>query len=471
MKLKLEELFVGLITEKPFYGRLVSGLQRIARPGLKTMAVGIRSRRLTFFYDPAFLDTLSYRSALFILEHELLHLVLDHIPRNLEVLARCTSDLERRKAAHVANIAMDAAVNPLLRSNVGFAETEAATVAMMRAARAERGDLSEDRRDGMVLPEKYDLPEDGTYELYQWMLASRLKDQDVGDGPSHAIWIDDDLQGDGDGEGEGTGSPSTNGQGKGNIPSLARVSSDMLMTEAAALRDEIKEHLRKVVRALGSSGRGTLPGNLSEWLETYLADPIIPWWTIFATRARMSRVAKSHRSVQVQNRTLLALSEEDASIIPAPGRVRDQAWRVFLYVDTSGSMSSESLQIVKSELEHMLAVDEGMEIRYMQGDTTTQLDVVLKTGDKIPGQMEGRGGTDFDAYFLHMQQYVGVDEKTPDIVIVYTDGYAPGVQPDSRLPPEIPVVWLVTPSHSAHLENEGYGEVIVCDPAHNKRYG
>lgn len=247
------------------------------------------------------------------------------------------------------------------------------------------------------------------------------------------------------------------------------MSSDELLSLAHRVREQLKQTLRSVVRSMGGIGRGTLPSGVEEWLDAYLAEPIVPWWEIFATRAKMSRTSKHRRSVAMPNRMLLALAEEDTCIIPTPGRVRDKAWRVFLYVDTSGSMSTESLEIVKNELQHMLAVDENMEIRYMQGDAATHLDVVLHSGDEIPGQMVGRGGTDFDAYFIHMKKYTEDEGKSPDIVVVYTDGYAPPPAVENRLPQDVPVLWLVTPEH-AHDFNDGYGEVIVCDPAHNERY-
>ena len=183
----------------------------------------------------------------------------------------------------------------------------------------------------------------------------------------------------------------------------------------------------------------------------------------------MSRASKLRRTVATPNRVLLGLAEEDDRVIPLPGRARDRSWRVFLFVDTSGSMATRSLEIVQSELHHMLSADENMEIRYMQGDCEVHLDVVLKTGDAIPGQMLGRGGTDFNTYFKYMWQYAKEDDKAPDIVVVFTDGYAPAVTQDNRLPAEIPVIWLVTPKHSSHIA-EGYGEIIVCNDAHNEHY-
>jgi predicted metal-dependent peptidase len=164
---------------------------------------------------------------------------------------------------------------------------------------------------------------------------------------------------------------------------------------------------------------------------------------------------------------MMAMAEEDASIIPALGLIRDPCYRVFFCVDTSGSMNEESLRIAASELTHLLRADEDMEVRYIQGDADVHYDKVFHSGDTIPGDVVGRGGTDFDAYFQHMAQYVRDDETCPDLVIVYTDGYAPEVAHHNKLPPDIPVIWLLTPRGSPP---ENYGEVITCDPSHNNLY-
>jgi predicted metal-dependent peptidase len=480
MKLKLSEFFIYLIQKKSFYGRLASSLERVARPGMGTLAVGIREGRAVLFYDPEFIGALPFKSASFALEHELLHLMLDHIPRYLELLALCPTELDRAKAAKVFNIAMDCAINTMLRKHEGFDEIEQF---MKDRIKAQYPDAEDSPRNGMCLPEKWDLPLEGSFEFYQWSLMRKVKVIDLSKllgGTDHSMWTDGEKGEEnpeqtcpGDGQGDGQGNDGKGDQDpKGMVfggSTFKDMTSDELLSQAHRIREQLKQTMRSVVRSMGGIGRGTLPGGLEEWLEAYLADPIVPWWEIFSTRAKMSRTSKHRRSVAQPNRMLLALAEEDVCIIPTPGRVRDKAWRVFLYVDTSGSMSSESLEIVKSELQHMLAVDENMEIRYMQGDAATHMDVVLHSGDEIPKEVVGRGGTDFDAYFIHMSQYVKDDAKSPDIVVVYTDGYAPSVDKKNRLPQEIPVLWLVTPHHSEHF-HEGYGEIIVCDPSHNDRY-
>lgn len=503
MNLNLGEFFIHMITKKNFYGRLASSLERRLKKGLGTLAVGIRDGRAILYYDTSFLEDLSLNAGTFALEHEMLHLVLDHIPRYLELLAVQPTKEARAKAATVYNIAMDCAINTMLRNHEGFNDIELHLKSKARKAHeaaCERAQEAADKagkeftpppfdeeKAGMCLPEKFDLPMEGSFESYQYLLMQKVKLQTITinfTGNSHDFW----TKSDGDGQGKGQKGKPGQGKGKGqkgdqqgqgqdgdgggftfDISSLGEMSTEEMMQAAHEIRESIKDTLRETVRSCGGVGRGVLPGNLEEWLEVYLAPPIVPWWEIFSTRARMSRASKIKRTVQTPNRALLALAEEDDQIIPCPGRMRDRSWRIFLMVDTSGSMSTDSLEIVKSELHHMLQADESMELRYMQGDSAVHFDVVLKTGDEIPGQMVGRGGTDFDAYFVHMRQYLDDSQKAPDLVVVYTDGYAPPVAVDNRLPADIPVIWLVTPEYSDHF-HEGYGEVIVCDPEHNDRH-
>lgn len=439
MQLNISEFFVYLLQRKSFYGRMAAALNRVCKPGLGTMAVGVHKGRVTLFYDPEFVGKIGFGAAMFVLEHEILHLALDHIPRYLELLGHCADDKEKTKGRAVFNIAADCAINSLLRDHKHFNDAEEFTKQLV-ADKLEAGEKIPEGA-GMCLPEKYDLPDRLSFEAYQFMLMQRVNVTEVTIS-MHDLW-------------EGELDPNA--------------TSDALAGEAQRLREQLKQALRNTMKSIGGNGRGLLPAGVEEFLSEYLADPIIPWWEVFATRAKTSKTSKFRRSVTVPNRALLALSEEDDGIIPAPGRIRDKSWRVFLMVDTSGSMSTESLEIVKSELQHMLRADEGMELRYMHGDADVHFDVLLKPGDEIPAAVYGRGGTCFDSYFKYMGKYAVDDSARPDIVVVYTDGYAPAINPDNRLPEDIPVIWLVTPQHAKEMA-QGYGEIIVCDPSHNGLY-
>jgi predicted metal-dependent peptidase len=441
--LTIGQYMLWLLSARPFYGSLATSLNRVCKPGMGTMAVGVDNGKISLFYDPEFIKEIDMGAATFILEHEMLHLALDHIPRYLELLSHLPEEA-RERARPVFNVAADCAINSLLRGNRHFQAAEDFTKAHVAKVLAEKGEPPPKAGDGgMCLPEKYGLKDLQSFESYQFALMQRVKVIKF-NLTTHDLW-GGDLDGD--------------------------QTADSLMGDANRLREQLKRTLRQAMQHAGSTDRGLLPGGVEEFLSEYLADPVIPWYEVFVTRAKTSKAAKYKRSVTTPNRSLMALSEEAPDIIPFPGRIRDKSWRVFLMVDTSGSMSTESLEIVKSELQHMLRADEGMELRYMQGDAAVHFDVLLKPGDEIPAQMCGRGGTEFNAYFQFMGKYCLDDSSRPDIVVVYTDGYAPPVDSKYYLPQDIPVLWLVTPQHAKEMADHYPGsEVIVCDPSHNSLY-
>ena len=441
MRLSISEFVVHLLKKRGFYGRLAASLSRVSRPGLGALAVGVRGGRLSLFYDPEYVDAIDMAAAMYMIEHELLHLALDHVPRYIELIARYSEE-DRLKADFVMGVAADLAVNSLLRNN----PNRAAAVAFQRKWILDHLEPGESMgpNEGLHMPEHFNLPKDLSFEEYVELL---MKQVDVIKIPlsNHSLWDGDSGEGDGDKGGAGKLTESRVGL-------------------AHHLRDQIKPLLRQAMAADGGKSRGLLPGSVEEFLMHYLAEPIVPWWEVFASRAKATKLAKARRSLSVPNRTLLAVSEQDDAIIPSPGRTKDRSWKVVFARDTSGSVPSEEARIAINELHHMLMVDEAMEIRSIDFDAAVQRDILLKPGDKIPTNIVGRGGTDFDAPFAHLLQYYGNESTEPDIIVIHTDGYAPPVSEENRPPLHIPVVWLVTPQHASNFD--GLGEVIVCDPAH-----
>lgn len=455
MNLTLSQFFTYLLSEKNFYAMVANRLKRIMVPGLGTMAVGVRGGRMVLMADPEFVSKVSLGFGVWAVEHELGHVIWDHIPRFLELLSKLPAEGEvRDRAEAIYKIAMDCADNTLLRNDKYFPAAQEGMKALCavkleeaKAAGLAPPEEALDPDAGLVLPTKYNLPEDSSFEFYMNELMNRKEDcrqsQTLRLGGIHVFWIDTEEAADTDAQGIKT--------------------SDELQGLAQQLRSQIKQVLRSAVDECRKA-RGTIPAECAEWLSDFLADPIIPWWDMLTNRIQATKRVRFDRGISRPNRPLMAMAEEDTSIIPAIGLERDPRFRVFFMVDTSGSMATESLQIALSELTHLLRCDEDMEVRYIQGDAEVHFDQLFHSGDTLPVEVIGRGGTDFDSYFEYMAQYIRDDDTCPDLVIVYTDGYAPDVSVENRFPPEIPVIWLLTPNGRAP---EDYGEVIVCDPDHN----
>ena len=456
MNLSLTDFFTHLLSEKNFYAHYLNYLQRIEAPGIGTMAVGIYNYRMALFYDPDFIRRATLRLGVFGTEHEVIHVILNHIGRYLRLLAQVTDPEERRIAQAVMNIAVDCAANSLLRRNrKNFDKIEADFRDLIQA---KNPDAPLPKDAGMVLPEKYDLPDGHSFEFYQRELMKQVKAM-----PKDKL--DAFLRAAEDALGESHNRWKICGP-DGEEADVDTASAQELESLADQINAQTKSLLKKVV-ADHKREHGTIPAEIVEVVNSALADPIIPWWDVFTTRISATKRSKPDRGISRPNRPLLGMAEEDPMIMPAIGRTRDPRYRVFFYVDTSGSMSTESLYIAISELNHMLRADDDLEVRYMQGDCFTHSDEVYRSGDTIPCDVKGRGGTDFNEYFRYMGQYFGNDETEPDLIIVYTDGYAPKVERQNRLPYETPLIWLLTKEHAtSHID--GYGEAIVCDPMHNQ---
>jgi predicted metal-dependent peptidase len=457
MKISLSEAFTYLVGERHFYATVANALQRVSSPGLGTMGVGIHKGRIVLVYDPVFIERLSLPAFIWFLEHEMVHLVMDHIPRYHQLLSELRGAEERERADCVYKIAADCAANELIRTSPHFPiaqEEMRAFILERKRAKNPRAVLHD--RDGLILPELFGLPRGRSFEFYQYeLMKDRAPELEVLDlasveeaVASHGLWLDPS-------DAQQSGAPLTSAELKGL---------------AEQLRAQVKHLLRKVINDFNKE-RGIIPGEIREWLGEYLAEPIMPWWEILTTRIQASRHAKVQRGIERPNRSLSAMVEEDPEIIATIGVTRDMSYRIIFVEDTSGSMDATSLRIGLSELEHLMRADDGIEVRFLQGDAAVTFDNVFGGGDTLPREVLGRGGTDFDSYFTYMAKYLDSAETAPDVVVVFTDGCAPAVRPELRLPPEVPVIWLLTEKHQGkHLQTAGYGEVIVCDRDHNRMW-
>lgn len=466
MNLTVSELLLAFLQDRSFAGRVANALPHVSQPGLGTMAIGLYNGRITLFTDPEFVKRVSLQFGHFCMEHEILgHYSNAHIPRFIEFLSRFPNPEDKLRARNVFQVAVDCATNSLLRRTKHFDTADKEMLAYSKWKDPETAHLiPEDLKGGLILPERFALEPDKSLE---WYLAELMKRTGLGQ-PRRTIdqeefyeWLVEMLTQYGDG----------NHDKWPTFDEVMTMSPDELHSLAHQLHNQTKHVLRKVVKEMKRSGCGTMPGGLQEFLDDYLAEPIVPWWELFASRIQTAKNEKIERGVMRPNRTLLAMSEEDPEILPSIGVTKDAAWRIFMLEDTSGSMGTDVIKIGLSETQHILDMDEDMEVRLIQFDTQMQFDKLFKHGDKLPAEAHGRGGTDFDGAHRYLwEHYLGNDAVAPDCVVIFTDGGAPAVSPDLWLP-EIPVIWCVTHDGSAgHLREAGYGDVIVCSEDQNEMW-
>ena len=119
-----------------------------------------------------------------------------------------------------------------------------------------------------------------------------------------------------------------------------------------------------------------------------------------------------------------------------------------VYVDSSGSISAENLQVAVAEIRRVLQLCGGR-LRCMEGDAAILRDEWI---DAAPVKINGGGGTSFVPLFDHLRL------NPPRLLVVFTDTF--GEMP--AVPPSFPVIWAVYRSVGtrASLPVVPFGEVI-----------
>ena len=355
---------IGLLLRHSFFGNLATRLQLVnADEWCSTAATD----GLKFYYNSRFIMMLRPKEVEFLVGHEVLHVVYDHMGR------RGTRDPQ------IFNIANDYAVNAdLKRHKVGQFIT---TVPC----------LYESKYDGKASEEIYD----DLMKNAQKISIDDLVDQ----------MIDDHLDGDGEGDGEGDDSDG-NKKGKGKRPQM----SD---EERERVRQEVKQ---AIISAAQSAEAGTIPVGV-ERLIKQATDPVMPWRELIQTNIT-SAIKIDYSWMRPSRRGW----HMDAVM---PGMTPGEEIDVTVAIDMSGSISNKQAQQFLGEIGGMMAAFDGFKVKVFSFDTEVYnpAEYSSENLDTIDGyEPKGGGGTDFDAIF----DYLKKDGSQPKRLIVFTDGYPCG---------------------------------------------
>jgi len=114
--------------------------------------------------------------------------------------------------------------------------------------------------------------------------------------------------------------------------------------------------------------------------------------------------------------------------------------KVYVAVDTSGSVGTEELRLFKSEVAGILSAYPHIECELYYADAAAYGPYDLTTDSAIPKPVGG-GGTSFVPFFEKVEPRHGTSLHSNGVCVYLTDGY--GEFPPQ--PPNLPVLWVVTP--------------------------
>jgi predicted metal-dependent peptidase len=353
---------VGLLLRHSFFGNLATRLQLVnADDWCATAATDGRK----FYYNSRFIMLLKVKEVEFLVAHEVLHVVYDHMGRRGD------------RDPQIFNIANDYAVNAdLKRHKVGeFIKTVPA--------------LYEAKYDGKSSEEIYDDLIKNAEKVNLDQLIEQLLDEHM-----------DGEEGEGEGEGEGDGSDKKKGKRPGK----------MTAEEREALKQEIKQ---AVLSAAQSAEAGSLPVGVERLIKD-MTNPVMPWRELIQTN--LTSAIKTDFSFIRPSRRGWHMD----AIMPAmtPGEEID----VDVFIDLSGSISTEQGKAFISEVAGMMSAFDGYRINVACFDTEVYNPKTFNSEnlDSIEGyELMGGGGTDFDCIFNHLKN----EGRVPTRLIVFTDGY------------------------------------------------
>jgi predicted metal-dependent peptidase len=210
----------------------------------------------------------------------------------------------------------------------------------------------------------------------------------------------DGEEGEGEGEGEGDGSDKKKGKRPGK----------MTAEEREALKQEIKQ---AVLSAAQSAEAGSLPVGVERLIKD-MTNPVMPWRELIQTN--LTSAIKTDFSFIRPSRRGWHMD----AIMPAmtPGEEID----VDVFIDLSGSISTEQGKAFISEVAGMMSAFDGYRINVACFDTEVYNPKTFNSEnlDSIEGyELMGGGGTDFDCIFNHLKN----EGRVPTRLIVFTDGY------------------------------------------------
>jgi predicted metal-dependent peptidase len=354
---------IGLLLRHSFFGNLATRLQLVnADEWCGTAATD----GLKFYYNSRFIMMLKPKEVEFLVGHEVLHVVYDHMGR------RETRDPQ------IWNIADDYAVNADLKKHqVGQFIT---TVPC----------LYDKKYEGMTAEAIYD----DLMKNVKKISIDDLLDQ----------MLDDHMEGDEDGEGDGEGDKE--GKGRGKRPQMSP-------EERERVRQEIKQ---AIINAAQSAEAGQLPLGVERMIKQF-TNPVMPWRELIQTnltsaiRTDYSWMRPSRRSWHM-----------DAIM---PGMTPGEEIDVHVAIDMSGSISTKQAQAFLGEISGMMESFDGYKVHVFCFDTEiyNPQDFTSENMDSVENyEPMGGGGTDFTAIFDYLKE----TGKEPKRLIVFTDGYPCG---------------------------------------------
>lgn len=337
---------IGLLLRHPFFGNMATRLRiQAADEWLMTAAVDGRN----LFFNTQFFNAMNNKEVEFVIAHEILHMVYDHLGRRDD------------RDPMLYNIAADYIVNNLLvRDRIG---TKPKVVDCYQDFKYDKW-TSEEVYDDLFKQAKKN-GEEFVKQLGE-MLDEHL-----------------DLEGDGTEDGEGNGRP--------------RYSK----AELDQIKDEIKEAM---LQAASAAGAGNLPGEIARMIKE-ITEPKMDWRQLL--RQQIQSTIRSDYTFSRPNRKGWHTG------VVLPGMNFAETIDICIALDMSGSIGNDQASDFLGEIKGIMDEYKDYQIKLWCFDTKVynEQDFSADCGEDLTEyKLKGGGGTDFMCNWTYMKNH-GIQPK------------------------------------------------------------
>ena len=359
---------VGLLLRHPFFGNMATRLRiSAADDWLPTAAVDGRN----LYYNTQFFNAMNNKEIEFVIAHEILHMVFDHLGRRED------------RNPMLYNIAADYIVNnTLVRDRIG---TTPSIVDCFQDFKYE-GWTSEEVYDDI----KKEAEKNGEEFLKQ-----------LGE------MLDEHL----DMEGE-DGDDDDNGEEKdANGNTVSKKKPKFSKETIKEIKDEVKEAM---MQAAQSAGAGNVPAGVARMIKE-LTEPKMNWRELL--RQQIQSTIRNDFTFQRPSRK----GWHTGAILP--GQNFDETIDICIALDMSGSIGNAQAQDFLGEVKGIMDEYKDYNIKIWCFDTAVynEDDFSADDGRELTDyEIAGGGGTDFMCNWTYMHE----NNIQPKKFLMFTDGYA-----------------------------------------------
>ncbi len=397
---KLDTHLVKLMWDEPFFSHVLRTVTKIRTESIPTAGVLAKEGDVKMWWNPKFLAGLTADEIKGLLKHECYHLVFEH------------TTTRRHDPHKVWNYAADLAINSLIPENELPKGGLIPGKAFDELTEEHKENMGEERirRYEALSALIASFPKE---EAAEWYFSRLMDNEDAKDAIENKP-----VEGEeGDGEGQGPAIPGTTDDHEGW--------DDLSEEERELVKGKVRQAVEDAVKECDKKGQWGSVGAETRGKIREMISKEVPWQSILRNFVGMSRRANRHSNVRRLNRKYTGIH---------PGVQRGYTSSIAVYIDQSGSVSENELELLFGELRNLAKQTEFVCFHF-DSDVDEKSEMTWRKG-KTPSTHRTRcGGTCFKSVTDHANK----NKSRFDGYLILTDGYAsdPG-------PSKLKRGWVIT---------------------------